>query len=46
MSKVSKPKTFTQRSARIRRWFNRRGWADLTIATPYVWLTIFFLLPS
>ncbi|HPE26384.1 ABC transporter permease [Albidovulum sp.] len=27
------------------RWFNRRGWADLTIATPYVWLVIFFLVP-
>ncbi|MCY1128091.1 ABC transporter permease subunit [Frigidibacter sp. RF13] len=33
------------RTARLRRWFHRRGWADLTIATPYVWLTIFFLLP-
>ncbi|MEZ5888694.1 MAG: ABC transporter permease subunit [Paracoccaceae bacterium] len=47
MSESVEAKTFTppQRSARIRRWFNRRGWADLTIATPYVWLTIFFLLP-
>lgn len=47
MSESVEAETFTppQRSARIRRWFNRRGWADLTIATPYVWLTIFFLLP-
>jgi putrescine transport system permease protein len=27
------------------RWFNRRGWADITIATPYVWLLVFFLVP-
>ncbi|WP_284164884.1 ABC transporter permease subunit [Frigidibacter sp. SD6-1] len=34
-----------RRGSGLARWFNRRGWADLTIATPYVWLTIFFLLP-
>lgn len=27
------------------RWFNRRGWSDFAIATPYVWLVIFFLVP-
>jgi len=27
------------------RWFNARGWADITIATPYLWLLIFFLVP-
>ena len=26
-------------------WFNRRGWSDLIISLPYVWLIIFFLCP-
>src|SRR6187455_3388437 len=26
-------------------WFNRRGWRDLIIGIPYVWLITFFLLP-
>ena len=26
-------------------WFNRRGWRSTIIATPYVWLVFFFLLP-
>lgn len=26
-------------------WFHRRGWADLMIAVPYVWLAVLFLLP-
>ena len=26
-------------------WFNRTGWRDLLIATPYVWLILFFLAP-
>ena len=30
---------------RLRDWFNRRGWRDIIIATPYVWLLLFFLLP-
>ena len=29
----------------LTRWFNRRGWIDITIATPYLWLLIFFLVP-
>lgn len=29
----------------FRRWFNRRGWTKITIATPYVWLILFFLIP-
>ncbi len=29
----------------IRAWFDRRGWSDLVVALPYLWLTIFFLLP-
>ncbi len=29
----------------LRRWFNLRGWSDITIATPYLWLLIFFLIP-
>ena len=30
---------------RVLRWFNRRGWSDVVIATPYVWLILFFFLP-
>jgi len=26
-------------------WFNRRGWRDIIIATPYIWLVAFFLTP-
>jgi putrescine transport system permease protein len=26
-------------------WFHRRGWADLMIAIPYLWLVALFLLP-
>ena len=26
-------------------WFNRKGWRDLIIGTPYVWLVVFFLVP-
>jgi len=29
----------------IRAWFDRRGWSDLVVALPYLWLVIFFLLP-
>jgi len=27
------------------KWFNRRGWSDIIITAPYVWLLVFFLLP-
>ena len=30
---------------RLSQWFNRRGWSDIVIAAPYVWLLIFFLIP-
>ena len=30
---------------RLMRWFNRRGWSNLIIGTPYVWLVVFFFLP-
>ena len=26
-------------------WFNRRGWSDIIIVMPYIWLLFFFLLP-
>ena len=26
-------------------WFDRRGWSDLIIGLPYLWLVVFFLLP-
>ncbi|KAB2887019.1 MAG: ABC transporter permease subunit [Albidovulum sp.] len=29
----------------LQRWFNRKGWINVTIAAPYVWLVLFFLLP-
>jgi putrescine transport system permease protein len=31
--------------AGLARWFNRRGWADLIVALPYLWLLVFFLVP-
>ncbi len=33
------------RSSRLAHWFNRRGWSDVVIAAPYVWLLVFFLIP-
>ncbi len=30
---------------RLSRWFDRKGWSDMLIAAPYVWLLLFFLLP-
>lgn len=33
------------RHSRLTEWFNRRGWSDLIISAPYLWLLIFFLLP-
>jgi len=27
------------------RWFNRRGWRDIIIGVPYLWLLAFFLVP-
>jgi putrescine transport system permease protein len=30
---------------RLARWFHRRGWADLIIGAPYIWLLVFFLVP-
>ncbi len=29
----------------LSRWFHRRGWSDLVIGLPTVWLVLFFLLP-
>ena len=31
--------------ARLSRWFDRRGWRDLIIAVPFLWLLLLFLLP-
>jgi putrescine transport system permease protein len=30
---------------RFARWFDLRGWTQLVIGVPYVWLVVFFLLP-
>jgi putrescine transport system permease protein len=32
-------------SGRLSTWFNRQGWRQIVIATPYLWLTLFFFLP-
>ncbi len=31
--------------SRLSQWFNRRGWSDIVISAPYLWLLIFFLIP-
>ena len=31
--------------SRLSSWFNRRGWSDIIIGAPYLWLLIFFLIP-
>ena len=31
--------------SKVAAWFNRRGWSDMIIALPYVWLLVFFLSP-
>lgn len=33
------------RHSRLSEWFNRRGWSDIIISAPYIWLLLFFLLP-
>ncbi|PZR00831.1 MAG: putrescine ABC transporter permease PotH [Cereibacter sphaeroides] len=35
----------THHDGRFMRWFNSRGWVNTIIATPYVWLLLFFFLP-
>ncbi|WP_309664163.1 ABC transporter permease [Tabrizicola sp.] len=30
---------------RLSRWFNRKGWSDLIIAMPYLWLVLWFMVP-
>jgi putrescine transport system permease protein len=29
----------------LSRWFNSHGWRQVIIATPYVWLSVFFFIP-
>jgi putrescine transport system permease protein len=31
--------------SRAAHWFHRRGWRDVIIATPTLWLVVFFLIP-
>ena len=33
------------KESRLARWFNRRGWSDLIIGLPYLWLVVLFLIP-
>ena len=35
----------TARTAKGTGWFNRRGWRDIILGVPYVWLLLWFLLP-
>ena len=32
-------------NGRLQRWFDVRGWSDITITAPFLWLVFFFLLP-
>ena len=32
-------------NAAFARWFNRRGWSDIIISAPYVWLLLLFFVP-
>ncbi|MDZ4138553.1 MAG: ABC transporter permease [Erythrobacter sp.] len=34
-----------QKATALARWFHRRGWRDLIIGLPYLWLLLFFFLP-
>jgi putrescine transport system permease protein len=31
--------------SRLSVWFNRKGWSDIVIGLPYLWLVAFFLVP-
>jgi putrescine transport system permease protein len=33
------------KAGRLPRWFNTRGWAQLIVGAPYLWLLAFFLVP-
>jgi putrescine transport system permease protein len=35
----------SEKPSGLAHWFHRRGWADLMIAIPYVWLVALFLVP-
>jgi putrescine transport system permease protein len=35
----------TARGGGLSRWFNARGWAQIIIGAPYLWLLAFFLVP-
>lgn len=32
-------------ASRLSRWFDRKGWSDIIVGAPYIWLLVFFLLP-
>lgn len=40
-----KAKEAVRNNKTVAGWFNRRGWSDLIIALPFVWLLVFFLIP-
>ncbi len=31
--------------SRLSRWFDRKGWSDIIIGAPYLWLLVLFLVP-
>jgi len=41
----AEPDTETAQESRFKAWLDRKAWRDFTIAIPYVWLIVFFLLP-
>jgi putrescine transport system permease protein len=44
-AEVENSRRIAPRDGPLKRWFNRRGWSDITIVTPYLWLVVFFLIP-
>ena len=39
------PEGQSRPEGRFARWFDLRGWTQVVIGAPYVWLVVFFLLP-
>ena len=44
-AETTAPDPTASRDSRLLRWFNARGWSDITIGTPFLWLVVFFLIP-
>jgi len=44
-SSAANPSPSARPERPMARWFNRKGWSDLIIGVPYLWLVVLFLLP-